>query len=250
MSMVMLALLAAAAAEDGPAETVRCEGVYGGHLQGVARDPEGRLYWSFTTQLVKTDAAGKRLAAVDVPSHHGDLTWHDGRVYVAVNLGKFNRPAGEADSWIYVYDAGDLCLLSKHEAQEAVHGAGGIAQKDGHFFVIGGLPGDYDENYVYEYDGQLGFVRRHVLESGHTHLGVQTVCYGHGAWWFGCYGAPQVLLKADDAFAMLERVEDDWAYGIAPLPGGRFLKGATGFEGDRRHWWGEVTAAAPKETER
>lgn len=42
---------------------------------------------------------------IPVANHHGDLCFHDGKVYVAVNLGKFNDPAGNAGSWVYVYDA-------------------------------------------------------------------------------------------------------------------------------------------------
>ena len=59
-------------------------------------------------------------------NHHGDLCFHDGKLYVAVNLGKFNDPEGNADSWVYVYDAESLKELARHETQEVLHGAGGI----------------------------------------------------------------------------------------------------------------------------
>jgi hypothetical protein len=65
---------------------VACPGAYPGHLQGIARDDDGNLYWSFTTYLVKTDASGVERAKVAVPTHYGDLTWHAGNVYVAVNF--------------------------------------------------------------------------------------------------------------------------------------------------------------------
>ena len=83
------------------------------------------LYWSHTVQLVKTDLSGKIIRQVSVPNHHGDLTLHDGKVYVAVEFGEFNEPPGASDPWIYVYNAASLELLNKHHVPELVHGAGG-----------------------------------------------------------------------------------------------------------------------------
>jgi hypothetical protein len=62
-----------------------CARNFGGHLQGVATDGSS-IFWSHTVQLVKTDLHGKVLQQIDVPDHHGDLTWHDGKVFVAVEL--------------------------------------------------------------------------------------------------------------------------------------------------------------------
>lgn len=84
------------------------------------------------TPLVKTDLNGKLLEKVPVANHHGDLCVHDGKLHVAVNLGKFNDPEGNADSWVYVYDAKTLKEIARHEVQEVFHGAGGIGFRDGH----------------------------------------------------------------------------------------------------------------------
>lgn len=216
----------AAAAADEPAgrfQAVKCEGTYRLHLQGVCTDGRDAIWWCFTDALVKTDPAGKVLRNVPVANHHGDLCYHDGRVYVAVNLGKFNQPAGKADSWVYVYDADTLEELARHRTPEVVHGAGGMAYHDGRFIVIGGLPDGIDENYLYEYDESFIFQKRHVLDSGHTYKGIQTAEFADGYWWFGCYGSPRVLLKADASFRMAGRWEFDCSLGIAALPDGRFL---------------------------
>jgi hypothetical protein len=195
---------------------VNCPGDYAGHLQGIAVDDGDNIYWSFTTVLVKTDAQGAELGRVDVPSHYGDLAWHGGKVYVAVNLGKFNEEPGAAKSWVYVHDAGSLALLAKHAVPEAVHGAGGMEWHDGRFFVVGGLPATHTANYVYEYTEAFEFVRRHVIESGQTLKGIQTVCRGRdGTWWFGCYGKPRVTLRTDDRFALLGIYAFDGSLGIA-----------------------------------
>lgn len=224
--------------------SVDCEGTYGGHLQGVATDGEKAIYWSHTVSLVKTDWDGKILAQVTVPTHHGDLTYHNGKVYVAVNLGKFNQEAGQADSWVYVYDANELKLLSKHPVQEVVHGAGGMAYHNGRFVIVGGLPEGYRENYAYEYDAEFKFIRRHTIESGYTRLGIQTVSYYNKSWWFGCYGSPKNpgLLQTDLAFQLTRKSETNFSYGIIGLSPDVFLRGEC-FEKSRR---GRLTATEMK----
>jgi len=115
-----------------------CPGSHGGHLQGITTDNAKAIYWSFTTELVKTDAKGELLIKKAVPFHHGDITYHDGNIYVAVNLGEFNKEEGLAKSWVYVYDAEHLNLISKHSTPEVIHGAGGIDYHNNSFYVVGG----------------------------------------------------------------------------------------------------------------
>lgn len=216
-------LAAAEAAENLPFQNVTCEGTYAKHLQGVCHDDAQALYWSFTDQLSKTDREGKILKQIPVGDHHGDLCHHDGKIYVAVNFGQFNKPEGAADSWVYVYDAKDLKEVARHPVPEVVHGAGGIAHHGGRFFVVGGLPEGVNENYVYEYDESFRFQRRHVLAGGTTLMGIQTVTFADGQWWFGCYGNPKILLVADEAFGNVQRFEFDAALGIIGLGDGQFL---------------------------
>lgn len=203
--------------------SVACEGHYGKHLQGISTNDRDAIYWSFTDQLVKTDLDGKVLRQIPVASHHGDLCHVDGKLFVAVNLGQFNQPAGKADSWVYVYDAVTLDELARHETQDVVHGAGGMAWRDGRFFVVGGLPPGFNENYIYEYDSAFGLQKRHVLASGYTLMGIQTVAFAEGRWWFGCYGNPKMLLVADEAFGLVGKWQFDGSLGIVGLADGRFL---------------------------
>ncbi len=224
---------------------VTCEGTYPHHLQGLCADDRS-IYWSFTTTLVKTDRDGKLIKKIPVANHHGDLCYHDGKLYVAVNLGKFNDPQGNADSWVYVYDAETLKELARHETQEVFHGAGGIGYRDGRFFVVGGLPNDVDENYVYEYDGEFKFLKKHVIDSGHTHLGIQTAAFAHGRWWLGCYGSPKILLVTDADFQMKGRYEFDCSLGIEELPNGQLLS-ASGSCDKTKGCRGSAQAAQPDE---
>ncbi len=223
---------------------VTCEGTYQHHLQGICAEKEA-IYWCFTTTLVKTDLNGKRLKQVPVANHHGDLCFHDGTLFVAVNLGKFNDPKGNADSWVYVYNASDLSFIVKHETKEVFYGAGGIGVRDGHFFVVGGLPDGIEENYVYEYDAKFKFIQKHVVKSGHTHLGIQTATFANDRWWFGCYGTPKILLVTDANFKPVGRYEYDCSLGIVGLADGRFLS-ASG-RSDKEICTGNVRLAVAEE---
>ncbi|WP_461509158.1 hypothetical protein [Rhodopirellula baltica] len=225
---------------------VTCEGTYPHHLQGVCADATS-IYWSFTTTLVKTDHDGKVLKKIPVANHHGDLCFRDGNIYVAVNLGKFNDPAGNADSWVYVYDAESLDELARHETQEVFHGAGGIGHREGHFYVVGGLPDSFDENYVYEYDDQFQFVKKHVITSGHTHLGIQSATFAHNRWWFGCYGSPAITLVTDAEFQMKGRYELNCSLGIEGLADGRLLV-ASGRCDKENGCSGKILSAQPSES--
>jgi hypothetical protein len=205
------------------ADWIQCEGDYEFHLQGVPRDDSGNLYWSFTTEIVKTTAEGEIITKVAAPNHQGDLCYRDGRIYVAVNLGEFNQPAGRADSWVYVFDATSLEFLERHATPEVVHGAGGMDFKDGRFFVVGGLPAGWIENYVYEYTPEFDFVQRHVIASGWTSMGIQTAAWHDGQWWFGCYGEVRTLLTTDADFRLTGRFLFDCSLGIVGVSPGRLL---------------------------
>ena len=178
-----------------PFHHVACSGTYRQHLQGICTNGSDAIFWCFTSALVKTDVDGKLLAKIAVQDHHGDLCFHDGKIFVAVNFGDFNNPDGQADSWVYVYDAADLKLVAKHAVPEVIYGAGGITCSGGRYYVVGGLPATIDENYVFVYDQDFKFLGRQTIPSGHTHLGIQTAAFANGSFWFGCYGGE--LLKTD-----------------------------------------------------
>jgi hypothetical protein len=207
-------------------EAVVCEGKYAGHLQGVCRGSNGNFFWSFTRALIKTDTKGKVMKKIEVPDHHGDVCFAGGKIYCAVNFGAFNDPKGNSDNWVYVYSSKDLSLLSKHEVQQVKHGAGGIATKNGRFLVVGGLPEGVPENYVYEYDSQFNFKKRHVIQSGWTRLGIQNAAFAQGHWWFGCYGS--VLLKTTPDFKMVGKYNFNCGYGVLRGPNNKSLYCADG----------------------
>ncbi len=242
--LLLLLVLLTALAPAADFHATMCDGSYPRHLQGICTDERDAIFWSWTDALVKTGTDGRILRRVPVANHHGDLCFHAGRVYVAVNLGKFNEPPGKADSWVYVYDGETLAELARHPVPELVHGAGGMAFHAGKFLVVGGLPPDVNENHLYEYDENFRFVQRHVLASGHTDKGIQTAAFADGSWWFGCYGKPKILLRVNEQFRLTGRWEFDASLGITPLSVGRFLIGQNTAIKDAGHR-GRVVIARP-----
>lgn len=242
--LILLALFQQASIAEkkaGDFTDVQCEGIYPHHLQGICTDDKNAIFWSFTTTLVKTNTKGQVLKKIAVERHHGDLCYQDGKIYVAVNLGKFNQPAGKADSWVFVYQADDLSLLATHRVAEVVHGAGGMAFHDGVFVVIGGLPEGIEENYAYTYTPDFKFIERHVIKSGYTKLGVQTLAFHDGQWWLGCYG--KQLLITDASFQMKGRFDFDGGLGIVGITKGQFLVGQGSGSGKERG--GSAVIATP-----
>ena len=216
-----------------PREIV-CEGEYGGHLQGVATDGDS-LYWSFTVEVVRTDLAGRVLATTGpVPSHHGDLCVKAGVVYVAVNLGSFNQ-MDRGKSEVRAYDAETMTPRGMWSLPEMGHGAGGMTQANGRFFVIGGLPATIEENYVYEYDADFRFVRRHSLATGFTLMGIQTAAFEDGRFLFGIYGGkgnPRGVLECPADLSSVTRRVGLGDVGIVKL-GGKYWTGRVRGRGKR-----------------
>lgn len=206
-------------------ETVFCEGRYKQHLQGFCVDKEGNIYWSWTDRLVKTDSQGKILASVPAPSHQGDLCVIDGNVYVAVNLGKFNEAKPLADSWVFQNDMRDLHEIRRIPVPELVYGAGGMAYRNGKFFIVGGLPVGFADNTVYEYDSQFRFQKKHPLNSGYTKMGIQTIAFVNNSWWFGCYGDIAETLQSNENFTLTGRYRMDTSLGIDQAKPGFLLVG-------------------------
>ena len=233
--LVGCAVACGAGAEE--ARTITCDGEYAGHLQGVATDG-AFLFWSFTKEVVRTDLAGKILATTGaVPSHHGDLCVQGGVVYVAVNLGRFNQlDAGRSE--VRAYEAQTLKPCGRWPLPEMGHGAGGMTCANGRFFVVGGLPTTIEENYVYEYDADFRFRRRHVLATGFTLMGIQTAAFEDGRFLFGIYGEvgnPRGVLDCPADLSSVTRRLGAGAEGILKLDGvywtARTPKGEKGYRG-------------------
>ena len=218
-----------------PGTRIVCPGEYAGHLQGLATDGKA-IYWSFSKDLVKTDFSGRILAQTKVPHHGGGPCWSNGRLYVPVCGSGFNhkpKPGSVPKNFVYVFDAG-LKLLEKRHIPETEYGAGGMAEKDGRFFIVGGRPAELPGNTVYEYDADFNLVRRHELDFD-SNKGIQTINHAGGRWYFGCYGTKGRTVVTDEEFRVLRRVRPSSSFGMIPLRNGLALVGRSASEVGKFH---------------
>ena len=236
-SIFLAAALVAAAAAAGDG-TIACEGEYAGHLQGT--DAVGtNIWWSFTKKLVRTDLSGRVLASRSAPSHQGDLCVKGGTLYVAVNLGRFNTYTGGV-SFVMSYDAMTLRPKKKWKL-DMPYGAGGMTWRGDRFYVVGGLPPTDGRNYVHEYDSKFRLVKRHVLETGHTAMGIQTAAFIDGEFLFGIYGGegnPKGTLRCPPDLSAYRRYVGRGSVGYAKI-GGRIHTAITPrAHGAEKRWTG------------
>ena len=241
MFAVLLTVFAFAdtVASELPAK-IKCEGVYGGHLQGT--DAQGtNIWWSFTKKIVRTDLTGRVLASCDAPSHQGDLCVKDDTLYVAVNRGRFNTETAGV-SFVYSFDAVTL-LQKKVWPLDMPMGAGGITWRDDKFYVVGGLTPTRNHNYVHEYDANFNLVKRHVLESGYTVLGIQTATFMDGEFLFGIYGGkgnPSGVLRCSPDLKTIRRYTCRGAVGFAKINGRIYTGFTMPVKGDKKDWTGHL----------
>ena len=231
--------LAHAGVAELPAE-IKCEGNYGGHLQGT--DARGtNIWWSFTKKIVRTDLSGRVLASCDAPSHQGDLCVKGDTLYVAVNRGRFNTETN-GNSFVYSFDAMTL-KQKKVWPLDMPMGAGGMTWKDDRFYVVGGLTPTRRCNYVHEYDKDFNLVKRHVLNSGYTVLGIQTATFMDGEFLFGIYGGrgnPGGILRCSPDFKSLRRYTGGGSVGFAKINGRIYTGSTPSMKNEKRSWTGSL----------
>ena len=221
---------------------ITCQGSYRYHVQGVAADGEA-LYWSFTTTLVKTDFSGKVLAKAESPERHhmGDLTVHNGKVYVGMNMSGVRGRKGDE---VWEYDAATLALVRKIPTPETLWCNNGVEWCDGYFYVISSTPRHLPYNFVFAYTEDWKYVGVRTIASGWTNLGVQTIAKIDGLLFFGYYGHPKekVMPHPSGVFAVdPEELRRGWRDPAQPdivrslcATKGYFAEGI--FEMDGRPW--------------
>ena len=219
---------------------IKCEGSYEGHLQGT--DARGtNIWWSFTKKIVRTDLSGHVLASCDAPSHQGDLCVKGDTLYVAVNCGRFNTETN-GKSFVYSFDAMTL-EQKKVWPLDMPMGAGGMTWKDDRFYVVGGLTPTRHCNYVHEYDGDFNLVKRHVLNSGYTVLGIQTAAFMDGEFLFGIYGGrgnPGGILRCSPDLKTIRRYTGGGSVGFAKINGRMYTGSTPSVKTEKRSWTGSL----------
>lgn len=168
-------------------DSIRCDGKWPYHCQGVATDGKN-IYWSFTTVLVKTDLTGKTQTTFRIDrGHMGDLCFHDGKVFVGIN--NASAPDGtRVGDEVWEFDSVTLKRLKIYPTPQTIWCNNGLEWYDGHFWVICNASQDCLYNYVFQYTPDFRFKCCRRIASGWTEHGVQAILYAKGRMMFACYG--------------------------------------------------------------
>lgn len=230
-------------------QQIVCEGghAYPKHLQGIAVD-QTSIYWSYTTELVKTDHDGRVLRKIKVPMHAGDLTVANGKVYVAVEFAPFDNDHGPKQSVIYVYDAQTLAELDRVPLPYVRLAICGMGYHDGRFMLVFDALKGSGINYLVETDMNFRPLREVQIEMVPTFAGVQAIDFHEGSWWLGCYSS--VLACVSEDFKKVELFTNcDFGVGVARWRPGMLLRAETSID-DRYRWEGRAYPVVKPQIER
>lgn len=138
-SLFLFCLAISAAAKQNLPESIKIQlnGLSAGHIQGVAAD-EKYIYLSYSTKIVKCDWNGVVVKIIDTPRFDG---LNDPRNDIAALKKKYN---------IRHHHSGDCCF---HDGKLYVAYCGSGFNK----YLNGGM----SYNYVYVFNPDLNFIRRH-----------------------------------------------------------------------------------------
>ena len=198
---------------------VKLPGKFYDHLQGFAIG-NGKIYWSQTSILLRTDEKGNIERVIDAPGHHGDCCFHDGKLYVAVNLGKFNTK-DKAKNEVWVYDA-DLNFLEIYPLPFLEGGLGGIEYYNGSFYCVGGIDASEKEFKICKVSKDFKLEKEYFIPVENTFLGVQTILRTQGRFLLGCYLKPNTTprlftFECDDNFNVIKRHKINTSCGMAAI---------------------------------
>ncbi len=211
-------------------ENAKLPGLFRGHLQGIDID-NGKIYWSQTFNLIRTDSKGNIERIIDAEYHHGDICIANGKLYCAVNKGEFNQNPTEnkAKNFVYVYDL-NLNCLSIIPINNIPEGLGAIEYHNGKFYLGGGCYKEEKTFKIFQFSEDFKFEKCFEIPVGNSLLGVQTLARAHGKFWLGCYtvkGDKYHLWEADDNFNIIKKHKMNGDVGIAEVkqPNATFLIG-------------------------
>ncbi|MBI5851128.1 MAG: hypothetical protein HZB39_08885 [Planctomycetes bacterium] len=193
---------------------VDCGGTWRGELRGIDTDHAGSIFWSFTRDLVRTDATGRVVASVAIDGGIGDLCAH-GDTVTALGL----DASGASADRLSVRDGRTLALVREVPLRGVIDGgATSIAWTGGRFFVTGGVP-----PAMHVLDREYRVVERRELAQAPP--SIRASCFGDQRFWFAAGGESPALLATDAALQPWASVPFDAAHGLCAISGGRFLVG-------------------------
>ena len=203
----------------------------GGHLQGLVTDKK-HLYWSFTRKLVKTDLRGKVVAALDVAYHHGDLAYHDGRIYVS-----FFTLGDKAQNKVLVYDTKDLSLVEQHDVKGGKGYNGGLEHYDNHFYLGEDFQGASGRPLeIRQFDMDFKFIKAYTLVDKKRQAGSENIARFANSWWVSSYDPDIPMLRLDDNFRVVETFSSGFPFGFFHWNANTVLVGQPGKTKNKAQW--------------
>ncbi len=200
---------------------VRCEGLYKNHLQGIAVN-NGKIFWSHTDVVVRTNLEGQIEKLTLAPFHHGDCCVSDNKLYVAVSIVGKNKTIKNI---LYVYDF-DLNLVKKIPLNLTGGTIGTIGWHNGFFYVSGGFftgEGDNKKFKIFKLDKDFNVVEIFLMPANEIVYGPQTICWAYGRFWLGVYprkGLSSTNLKlweVDENFNIVKKHKVNASVGFVPI---------------------------------
>lgn len=189
---------------------ITCEGKHPleGHLQGLVSDRK-HIYWAFTTELVKTDLDGNLLMNRIVNTHHGDLTYHDKKLYVS-----FVRTINsKAVSRVKVYSAEDLSFIKEYDIEVFEDYIGTLDYYDNHFYIGEDFWQGLKNPKIHKYDLNFNYIESYTIDILLT-KGFENVARFADCWWASSYDSGTPMLKLDDNFEIVEPFSSGFPYGF------------------------------------
>ena len=220
-------------------DEIKLPGEYKYHLQDVCRSGDF-LYWAHTSQLVKTDLAGKVLAKADVNEHHAGIEVRDGKVYVAVcalQSKTGGKTLASSRVTVNVYDADTLKMLEEH-VTDINDLSGSLAILDDGTFLVGCLrPPDITKTQVrfHHLDKNFKLIKSYVLDNVPVKLGIETIKLRDGHYYLNQYLKGGLCIKLDKDFKEVGRYDVNGTYGLV-FDGDYIWIGDTRRVGDAKGW--------------
>ena len=199
-----------------------------GHVQGMCVSSNA-MYFSYHTQILKTDWYGRTLATVDTEPHGGDICIWNGRLYTGdVYRAKVEGEKNHAR--ISVYDAETLALVGHYPIGGWSGAADGITCLDGVIYLgMGRASPPGNKCWYGKFDAKtlkpIGkpFIVDHGYDSTHGSQNLAT----DGTYFYSAHYCEDesantpCFIVMDRDFNVVGRHVFGWRQGIDVVPGGK-----------------------------
>ncbi|MEE2942925.1 MAG: hypothetical protein VX413_05940 [Verrucomicrobiota bacterium] len=182
--------------------------------QGIATDGK-HAYVQNSQQLFKYQLDGTLIkAGPKLELHHGGIVYVNGLVYAAVSG---CEPTGSTEHHVHIYNARTLELIKKHDIGEYFTVcAGGIAHREGHFFVAESFFDNEHLDRVVEFDSSFRHIKTHTIEFK-SPFGIQGLEYLPSTGQFQIHSHGKAFYRINDHFKSETLIEGQSEFELQDL---------------------------------